>query len=38
MLVVTQEEALPAMAFIAAHHVDAGLLAATVPHRAFVQV
>lgn len=31
VLVVTQEEALSATALIAAHHVDADLLASTVP-------
>lgn len=38
MLVVTEEEALPAEALIAAHHVDTGLLAAAVALRALVQV
>lgn len=38
MLVVTEEEALPAEALVAAHHVDAGLLAPTVALRALVQV
>lgn len=38
MLVVTEEEALPAEALVAAHHVDTGLLAAAVALRALVQV
>lgn len=38
MLVVAEEEALPAEALVAAHHVDAGLLAAAVALRALVQV
>lgn len=31
MLVITQEKAFTAMALIASHHVDTGLLAATIP-------
>jgi len=38
VLVVAEEEALPAEALVAAHHVDAGLLAAAVALRALVQV
>lgn len=38
VLVVAEEEALPTKALIAAHHVDAGLLAAAVALRALVQV
>lgn len=38
VLVVAEEEALPAEALVAAHHVDAGLLAAPVALRALVQV
>lgn len=38
VLVVTEEEALPAEALVAAHHVDAGLLAAAVALRALIQV
>lgn len=38
VLVVAEEEALPAEALVAAHHVDAGLLAAAVALGALVQV
>lgn len=38
MLVVAEEEALPAVALIAAHHVDAALLTATIALGALVHI
>lgn len=38
VLVVAEEEALPAVAFIAAHHVDAALLTATIALGALVHI
>lgn len=38
VLVVAEEEAFPAVAFVAAHHVDAALLAAAIPLSTLIHI